>query len=669
MNHELTQKIQSVYSGLVVNKRDALTAGLERLPRFVTEFLLASARETNPAATPLEIHEQLRPFFVDADRKSQVISQLMREGSIKIAALLEVEPRPKAGDHIGRIAQLDGHPMNIDPRLVEAAPELLYGGLYGACTLTYHPEKGIDVTQFEPFQLTKPDMGRFKEGRSQFALDEWIALLLASCGYNADAFTTRRQRLLLLTRLIPLTQGSVNLVELGPRGTGKSYLLRSITHRAFLLAGAKGTPASLFYDLNRKSPGIIGKKKAVVFDEVSSTSFPDPSLIAMMKDYMESGRIDRAGVSLQSDCSLIFVGNLEVQGDGQPHKSYTHLFEPLPQELRDTALIDRFHGLIPGWELPKIRTEGLAESVGFLSDYFGEVLTALRDETMFLAFVKERVRMPKEATLRDGTAVHRIASGLLKMLYPDGRIEEDGLLDVVGVAAELRQRVHHQLHRMAPAEFREYSIFPDGVPPSPAPDLITRASMTAHDAEANEKPLVGKLTMLYFLSTGGGGVGFIECALGQGTGLEVTGLRGPSLQESIKAARNAVLQHTTGSLPGVERLNKSQLKVHLVEIAEPKDGPSGGLAFALAMISAATGRPIRPGFACTGELSMMGRVDQVGGIPEKLDAALRHGRKVVVIPAANVDDLAKCSPATREKLEIVPVHTLKEAIDVAILSR
>ncbi len=668
MTPELTAKIESVFGAYVVNKREALRAGFELLPRFVTEFLLASARASNTKTTAAEVHERLRPFWVDADRKSEFISRLMRDGTARLVALLDVEPQPKSGRHLGRIAQLDGHELSISEALVERAPELLYGGLWGTCLLAYDREtRDIEVREFTPYQLTRPDMQAFKEKRQSFSLDEWLDLLLASCGYASDVLPTRRLKLIALSRLVPLVQNNVNLVELGPRGTGKSFLLRSVTQRAYLLAGAPATPASLFYDLNRRQLGIVGKKKVVVFDEVSSTAFPDIGLVAMMKDYMESGRIERGGRSFHADGSLLFTGNLDVGADGQPHRRYLHFFEPFPEELRDTALVDRFHGLIPGWELPKIRDEGLAKSVGFLSDYFGEVLCQLRQETNFLETVRSQVQLRSPSTMRDTTAVHRVAAGLLKMVFPDGNIDEGGFWGIVALAVELRQRVHNQLHKMAPAEYAEFSLAPEGMAPLSAPDLLNATALEVHDAQVNQQELVGKVTMLTVSSHGGGDVGFVECALIDGSGFSVTGLHGKVMRQSIQAAYDAVLHLGPRLGLRIDPLKSRRLAVHLVDIAEPKDGPSAGLAIALAIISVATGRPLRRALAITGEVSLQGHVGEVGGIPEKLTAAAAHGRELVLLPAANGDDVQKCGEKVRAQLDLRAVHTLEEAIAAALV--
>lgn len=668
MEDALRKKIEDVFGPLVVDKRQALQAGLELMPRFVTEFLLAEARTRNPSLSLASVRERIQKFSVDADRKGEFLSRLMLQEEATMIALLEIEPRPERDDFVGRIAQLDGHELFVEPELGERHPELFYGGLWGSCQLRYDrsgKRPRIVVAEFTPYQLTRPDMDRFRAARERFTFSEWLDLLVTSAGYRPEALPDARQKLLALSRLVPLTQGNVNLIELGPRGTGKSYLLRNVSARVYLLAGGRATPAALLYDLQRKHVGIVGRKKAIVFDEIGATSFPDRSLVAALKDYMESGNINRGGRSIVADCSFFFTGNLDLDADGRaPSRKYTHLFEALPPELCDAAIADRIHGFIPGWELPKISEDVLADGVGFLSDYFGEALGEMRKDATYQDYLKQNVQLAN-TTIRDQRAVFSVAAGLLKMLCPNRQIERSALDLALQVAVELRQRVHVQLTRMAPGEYRQKTIsFPE-MPRHNAPDLHGSDDVEVADVEANQRALQGKITILLVSDRGGGDVGFVECAHVEGSGVSVTGLRGRVLEQSVKTAYDA-LQHLGREL-GLRptTLRQGKMAVHLVNIAEPKDGPSAGVAFALAMLSAATGRRVRKGLAVTGELSLQGNVGGVGGIAEKLSAALRHGRTTVIIPAANAAEVARL-PDLVSQLDVRAVSTLAEAVAVAL---
>jgi ATP-dependent Lon protease len=673
MDDQLRTKIESVFDRLVVDKREALKAGFELMPRFVTEFLLAQARAKNAGLGLDDVRKRIAKYTVDADRKNAFIHELMMQGEAVLIALLDVEPNLQAREHVGRIAQLDGQDILVPHTIVERYKELLYGGLWGSAKLVLDntgAKPRVRLEDFTPYQLTQPDMDMFRRARDEFTLEEWVDLLITSAGYRPEVFTTFRAKLLLLARLTPLTQPNLNMVELGPRGTGKSYLLRSLSARVYLLSGARATPAALLYDLNKKRLGIMGTKKVVVFDEVSHTSFPDKALVAALKDFMESGTIARGGRSFVADSSLVLTGNIDLDGEGRlPSRQYTHLFEALPSALCDLAIGDRIHAFIPGWEMPKISDQVLADGVGLLSDYFGEVLGELRRDQTFLDFLQRNKRL-LNATIRDQTAVMRNAAGLLRMIYPSGKIGDEGLTHVLHVATELRQRVHRQLERMAPGEFKPKILHFEGLgQASSAPDLGTRDRLEEQDVLANENAQVGKITILLVGGRGGGGVGFVECVHRPGSGPPgVTGLHGPELRHSVQAAYEALLHIGPELDVTVAELQAKRFGVHLVNIAEPKEGPSAGLAIALAMLSAATGRRVRPRVAVTGELSVHGNVNPIGGLPEKLSAALRQGRKLVVVPAENASEIARLEDLAMQ-LDIHPVRTLEEAVRLVLEER
>jgi ATP-dependent Lon protease len=670
MDNDLRTKIERVFDKLVVDKREALKAGFELMPRFVTEFLLAQARSANAGLGVDEVRRRIAKYTVDADRKNAFVHELMMKGEASLIALLDVEPHLAQREHVGRIAQLDGEDLLVPDGIVEKYKELLYGGLWGSAKLvtdrsSAHPR--IVVADFTPYQLTRPDMDAFRRARDEFTLEEWVELLITSAGYRPEAFPTFRSKLLILSRLTPLTQPNLNLVELGPRGTGKSYLLRNLSSRVYLLAGARATPAALLYDLNKKRLGIIGTKKVVIFDEVTHTSFPDRALVAALKDFMESGNIARGGRSFVADTSLVFTGNIELDGEGRlPSRQYSHLFEALPDALCDLAIGDRIHGFIPGWEIPKIADHVLADGVGLLSDYFGEVLGELRRDQTFLDFLQRNKKL-LDATLRDQTAVMRTAAGLLRMLYPNGKIGDEGLAHVLQVATELRQRVHRQLERMAPGEFKPKTLHFEGIAPHSPADLGTRDELEEQDVLANETVQVGKITILLVSGKGGGGVGFVECVHNPGGGMPiVTGMHGPELSHSVAAAYQALLHVGPDLGVSTEKIRAKRFGVHLVNISEAKEGPSAGLAIAIAMLSAATGRPVRRRVALTGELSVHGNVNAIGGLTDKLSAATRHGRRLVVIPAENASEVGRLTEIG-SKLDIHPVRTLQEAVDLILV--
>jgi ATP-dependent Lon protease len=509
----------------------------------------------------------------------------------------------------------------------------------------------------------------YRAARGQFTADEWAALMLQSAGYAAGAFPDRRTRLLLFARMVPLVERNVNLVELGPRQTGKTYLLRNLSPRVFTVSGGKTTPANLFVNLATKQVGILGTRKVVVFDEIAHTTFgEEQETISTLKDYMESAHFSRGSLSFTADASLVFTGNLDVEGH-LPHSKYSHLLEPLPEELIDSAFQDRVHGYVPGWEVPKIRPASIATGVGFVTDYFGEVLVRLRDDS-FADRVRE-VPLHAGLTRRDQTAVERLTSGLIKLLYPDGNLSEPELVELVTFACELRQRVHQQLCALAPGEFKPRLIAPADVTDHAAADLRPREVAPERD-RLNTEAAVGAVTGLAVVTNAagqdvGGELTLIQVSAVNGPGkVEVTGLHGGALRDSVRAVYNLVRANFREFGVPEQRLKSQTVAVHLVRIAQPKDGPSAGLAFAVGIVSALANRAIRPGFAFTGEVALHGEVGPVGGLVHKIAAAARAGRKHVVIPAANASVVTELPAEVKASVEVHSVATAREALALAL---
>jgi ATP-dependent Lon protease len=454
---------------------------------------------------------------------------------------------------------------------------------------------------------------------------------------------------------------------LGPRQTGKTFLLRNVSPRVFTLSGGKTTPANLFVNLNTNAIGILGTRKVVVLDEIAHTSFGDESAtISTLKDYMESGQYSRGNKSYATDASLVFAGNLDVEGE-LPLSQYRHLFEPLPSALIDVAFLDRIHGYLPGWEIPKITPAALARGVGFVTDYFGEVLVKLRDEN-YQGLVRG-LKWSPGMTRRDVVAVERITSGLIKLLYPDGRLSDVEMREAAALACELRQRVHNQLCLIAPGEFKPRRIGFEGISDNAALDLRgAAAEILPRDDRLNREPVVGAVTGLGILMRDGkpvaGDLILIQVAALPGTsGLEVTGLHGQVLKDSVQTAYNIVRKNYRELGVADQRFREQRVAVHLVRIAEPKDGPSAGAAFVTGIVSALTQRGVRPGCAVTGEVTLFGEVTAVGGIPQKIQAAVRAGRKLICIPAENAKDLAVVPEEILGQVDVVPVRTIQEVLE------
>ena len=673
---EFGAKVRDLFGDRVVEKSLSREEAFFRLPRYVTEYLIAKYVKAETALDDIRVlKERIRDRLPDLDRRELIKDRLLREGQYTLIDYIEARVDLRAESRWVAVPCLEDRNVRIDDELLSRSPGLLAGGMWGTVKLRYAPESDprhpVEVAAFTPFQVDVTTVGDVVAARKEFTTEEWIRLLLASAGYDAAALPNERVRLLVLARLLPLVERNLNLLELGPRQTGKTFLLRNTSPQVFVVSGGKATPANLFVNLSTRGVGIIGARKVVVFDEISTTSFADATAtVSILKDYMESGQFSRGSGTYASDASLFLAGNIDVEGD-RPHSRYRHLFEPLPRELQDSAFLDRIHGYLPGWEIPKVTRESLARGPGFVTDYFGEYLLKLRD----LEFRGEvhQLSFNGRLTQRDLTAVERITSGLLKLIHPDGDHTESELAALASLAVEMRQRVHEGLSVLAPGEFQARRIAFQGMVPSMAADMRGEPEEIQRYDRLNGEAVVGEATGLAVIRSGDQSAGdliIIEASLlrGQGaSGVEVVGGRGRVLRESVRAAYRLLAARASelGLSPGA--LEGSRMTVHLVHIAEEREGPSAGAAFVVAMASAATGRPVRPGVAITGEVSLHGKVTGVGGIVEKALAAAAAGRKVLVFPRENAGELAGLPNEVLARLELAPVERIEEVLAAALL--
>ncbi|HUW65890.1 MAG TPA: BREX system Lon protease-like protein BrxL [Spirochaetia bacterium] len=656
------------------------------LPRFLVDFLTG---QYGPAA------EELVLKHYPTVRTRQIMrNQLLQDGELVLLDYVEVTVDLDRGEPVARLAALEVNQAGIMPGLLDTYPDLLQGGLWGKVNVYYDAgvarRRGeglspVVIGGFQPLQATV-DLSHFIAARQEFSTTEWIELLLRSAGYHPQAVfgpgEGDRLRWLYLARLLPLVERNLNLLELGPKNTGKTFLLRNLSPRAFSLAGGRATPANLFVNLVTGAVGLVSSRQVVIFDEIAYTSFTDDlGTVSLLKDFMESGQFSRGRTAHSAETSLVFMGNLQVEGR-QPAGSYAHLFEPLPRELQDTALLDRLHAFIPGWEFPKLTPAAINPGFGLSTDYFGEILLALRD----LAYgshwqaIRERYPLRDRMTRRDQTAVERVGRGLCKLVFPDGRITEPEARQILAVAGELRQRVENQLEIMEPGEFYPHEVgytLPKGKTHLALPgDFAARQAVNALDRRLNLAPASGEVTALTVLSAKGrhtgGEVQIIQAvAIDGGTGqIKLTGQHGPELEHSLQTAYHYLQKQAPELGIGLDYIKNKNIAVHLMAKSSCREGPPAGLAFVLAIVSALLDRPVRAACAAAGGVSLHGDISPVDGLPQMIMAAHRHGRRLLLIPRENVRDLAAGAVPERilAELRIEGVGTVREALAKAFAS-
>ncbi len=465
MSKALDEKVRSLAGDKVVLK--PLTRwndAYKEFPRYVMEFLCARyVSPDNPAQGQARIDKIIQERYVDSGAKELIRHRIRERGTYALIGELKVRydsrrdvywaDIPAIGENTARIAQ------GVLKRYEDI---LLTSGAWGTIEVEHEPEyqlRGVKypfvVREFTPFQISRLNLDEYICLREALTDNEWLDLLVQSIGYNPDKFSVRVKWLFLL-RLVPFVEPNYNLIELGPRETGKTYTYRNTSSRSFVISGSKATAASLFYNSNTRRVGILGIKDVVLFDEVAHAEFDDAlTTLSTLKDYMQTGHFSRLGQEFSAHASIVLGGNIDCDvAERRPARRYLHLFEPLPEELQDPAFLDRIHAYLPGWEIPKIEPENYADGYGFITDYLAEIFVRLRRRN-FQTIVEAAANLSGLGE-RNQTAVKKTAAGLLKLLFPHrtlDSVKEHELAPCLTVANECRQRVIDQLAVLLPGEF------------------------------------------------------------------------------------------------------------------------------------------------------------------------------------------------------------------------
>jgi ATP-dependent Lon protease len=436
----------------------------KEFPRYVMEYLCARYVDPiNPIPGQQKIDQLLKEHYVESDAKELIKSRIKERREYILLGSLQVRLDASRDHYWAEVPALGDNFIRISTRILDDYGDiLLTGGAWGTMTIEYDARYEIKgriypflIREFKPFQITRLDLDDYIAKREMFTTDEWIDLLIKSIGDNAVRFS-QREKMLMLLRLVPFVEANTNLIELGPRETGKTYTYRNTSSKSFVISGGKATPATLFYNIASKKIGILGYRDVVIFDEIASTSFIDPeATISILKDYMQTGRFSRGPLEFSAQASIVLGGNIDSDiKKRSPIDRYRHLFEVLPIELQDTAFLDRVHCFLPGWEFPKIKPENYAQGYGFITDYLAEIMSRLRRRN-YQTQVNALVDFG-EMTGRNQDAARKITAGLLKLIFPNrttNNLEIDELKMCLDLAVECRERVLQQLSVMAPSEF------------------------------------------------------------------------------------------------------------------------------------------------------------------------------------------------------------------------
>jgi ATP-dependent Lon protease len=462
---ELDQIAAEAFDGFIVRKDLALKfKGQYPVPTYVGEFLLGrycASTDPEEIAEGLKIVErQLRDRTVRAGAHELFKSRAREQGSIKLIDLITARLDVGSDSYFATLPSLQLKDVRIADQMVRDHQRMLTGGFYAEVELEYHAaldeganSRPFSIANLRPIQLSKGDILKVvARGRQAFTVPEWRSFLLRSVGFEPDRLSARAQDLLLL-RMVPFAEHNYNLVELGPRGTGKSHLFQQVSPYSHLVSGGKATVARMFVDMRTGQKGLVAQYDVVCFDEVSGINFDQKDGVNILKGYMESGEFSRGKESIRAFGGVVLVGNFDI--DVSHQQRVGHLFSPFPKEMRDdTAFMDRIHAYLPGWDIPKMEPTLFTNHFGLVSDFLAEAWTHLRDETRLPA-LQDRVTYGSALSGRDTWAVNRTVSGLLKLLYPDvaTHIPDEDIAWAVRLAMEVRRRVKEQQKQIGRAEF------------------------------------------------------------------------------------------------------------------------------------------------------------------------------------------------------------------------
>lgn len=659
----LDNKALEHFPGKVVRKDlVGLLKGDQNVPAYVLEYLLgkycSSADERVIQAGLEEVQQTLRENYVRPDQAELFKSQVRERGQHRVIDKVKVRLVETEDKYWASLVNLQIDRVHISEELVQRYERLLGGGIWAVVDLGYDPElvhrgevRPFTVQELRPIQLATSNLlDEVALKRPHFTRDEWLDFLLRSVGVEPEQMS-QRLKMLYLARLIPLVEANYNAVELGPRGTGKSYVYREVSPYAILVSGGDVTVPNLFIsNIGRGRIGLVGLWDVVAFDEVAGlTRLASPQSINLMKDYMESGSFSRGREEITALASLVFIGNINL--DVEVALRTSHLFTPFPAEMQDLAFLDRFHAYIPGWEFPKMTSSLLTRRYGLVIDFLAELLRELRKVRYGDAIDKHFV-LGEAFNKRDEKAVRKTVAGFLKLLHPDGNYTKAEIEEYVSLALEFRRRVKEQLRRMGGVEYWNTSLSyraKEG-------DAQERFVILPEQGEAtvvSPDPLPPGVTYTIGLDLDSQRYALfrVEVALMKGKGYSVTGVGGKSIREAVRTAYD-YLRSNVHRFTIDRSLEDLSAHFQVVNLMQAKEGSQTAAAFFIALFSALVQKPVRPATVVLGEITVRGGVLPVSELAECVQLAKENGARRVLVPVANAKDVPQIPPEILATLEL-----------------
>jgi ATP-dependent Lon protease len=643
------------------------------VPTYVVEFLLGrycASTDLKEIEEGLRIVDrQLSERAVRAGEEELFKARARERGPIKIIDLIKARLDTRTDSYVAELPSLQLRDARIDAQLVKDHERMLTGGFYAEVALTYdatiaqeNDGRPFGVESLRPIQLSKREvLDVLIRGRQPFSTPDWKKFLLRSVGLEPEALTPRAQDILLL-RMVPFVERNYNSVELGPRGTGKSHLFQQVSPYAHLVSSGKATVARMFVNNATGQRGLVCQYDVVCFDEISGISFDQKDGVNIMKGYMESGEFSRGKESIRADGCIVLVGNFEV--DVEHQQRISHLFGPMPPEMRnDTALMDRIHAYVPGWDVPKMSAAVFTDHFGLVSDFLSECWTRLRSQSR-INQLQGRVHFGGALSGRDTTAVQKTISGLLKLLLPDptAEISDQDLEWVLRLALECRRRVKEQQKRIGSAEFRNthfsYHLGEEGVE-----KFVVTPELHSENSIGSDPLPPGQI---WTISPGGPdegpGLYRIEVNENPGSGVKILNRPAPpAFTESLKCGEQNLYARSK-ELVGDRDPRAHEFSVQLRAFDTARSGSQLGLAALLALCGALLQKSLKGGLVIVGGLNLGGSVNPVFNAVSVVELAVEKGASLILMPVSSRKQLFELSDDMATKIDVQFYSDAREAL-------
>lgn len=683
---QIQRKLRQNFDGKIVRKD--LTKKIKEganVPVYVLEFLLGqycSSDDEDIIQSGVDtVKRILSENYVRPDESEKVLSKLRQTGSMTIIDRVTVHLNLKYDEYEAEFSNLGLGGVPISDEYPTKYDRLLCGGIWCIIQLEYNNNdyaseiilEGnkknkknaplISIHKLTPIQMPHVDLDDLKEGRKAFTKEEWLDIMLRSTGMEPDEFTYR-EKWLLITRMLPLVENNFNFCELGPRSTGKSHIYKEISPNSILVSGGQTTVANLFYNMGRKTVGLVGLWDCVAFDEVAGINFKDKDGVQIMKDYMASGSFARGKEEIAANASMVFVGNINQSVDVLLKTS--SLFDPFPIEMgTDTAFLDRMHCYNPGWEIPKFRPDHFTNDYGFITDYLAEFIRELRKASYGDA-LDRYFRLGKNLNQRDTIAVRRMVDGYLKLLYPNGEFTKDDIEEILRVALEMRRRVKEQLKKLGGMEFYDVNFS--------YIDNVTFEEKFVSVPEQGGGKLIpegicnpGQIYSVARGKSGMIGVFRLESQMLPGNGkFERTGI---GSDRDAKDATNTAFNFLKANSNRISGSISVTSKDYIIGYQDLQGiGMTDKLALPtlIALCSIALGKPTVGTLAVLGEISISGSMIKVDELANTLQVCLDSGAKKVLLPITSAADLGTVPPELMGSFQIIFYNSAEDAVFKAL---